>query len=1271
MLRMRNCNLMIRSRAVNGLVWLILAVTMQVWPGMVQPVHGQGTRKDDIVFNSRGVPLAGATVRVCAMPASGQPCTPLAQLYSDPGLTQALANPTASDGMGNYFFYAAPGQYELEISGPGITTKQIPNVILPSDPSAPTFSTLSTTGGISAFTLNLSGNLTVNGSTSVLGNLASGTLSLNNQGTPPGAASAGTVNLYTKSADKRLYYKDETGTEVGPLATASGAQTNVSNTWTAVQNMDSDFHTKGPNPHWDVTRFGGYIGPNYNTPTTGTMSSGSATLNVTSAMDFANGQGVLVLNAGPAPVIATPQAPTVTPIAQTGSTSYSYCVADEDWYGGRTPCSPAGSTSTGMASFGLQTYTVSSWSATNGVITITTSAAHNIPTARYNGSLYPEIEVASFSTNSRYCEGAWTVTAVPSATQLQFTRYGVPDTTMNACSGGTLRVLPRVVLTWDSRYAYSITNASCSGGTASLTVSPGLYGPHGQWVVPYFAKAVISGVSDGHYNTTTTANGWTTPTGPVTYPIVGGSCAGVNTGNLGGTLWMVPGKAAKDHLIYRCAGASCALPANAGNYSLVGVATGIDGYFVDNGTSVSPGAVNLGDAPATPPAAAANDYLSTTIVSGGGSTSLTLAANATNSVANVKVFHDNTPNLLAACAAMPVSGNTGNGGHIVIPAFTGVNNVSGSEFPIIANFDTAGNYATSGAQTCHGGTTLDFRANVWMQGTILMGKYVNLISDNGAAGCASAGMSMGASMSCFSGYAYPMLYFEPEQGSYNHFENLVFLPNQPYQSAIYYDEQMDGDGTTGERFENVHVSGAAGSLPIVDKGGFGRYWNQGGWSASGGNFATQRTYTFTMNCGMPTFLFLGPSLGTYITETHNTYNYGTGVVDGCGIAPGNFGSATFEGMLDESAAGPAWVFNTLPYGIQGVTFKGIAYADQGGGYSTPLFDFGNSAALGVRFEDNGCSSAYQSLLEMNPTSSANGLDISINASTCPFIGSQSYHYTNLPGNVVIDSNFNHELLGSTQIYTPMSTPANFQSVTQLGAGNVPVGTHLYCVTASDALGGETAVTYGGGSMCTTLNVTGQASIVQFVMPAALPAGATGFNVYDNYALVNANSCAKPQYTTPGGTYTLNYSFYCGPNPPWTTTAISTGITSSAVATGKLLLNGEFTGAVARSEQNLFLPGALTSTWTASSWTPDKAVTVTRVQVQAKTAPAGCSTNAVVRLTDGTTPVNLTIAAGANDSGAISQNYAAGSTITVNVQTAASGCSTAPADANVTVQYRMQ
>ena len=138
-------------------------LTMMVFTVAASELYAQGSRKDDIVFNAQGRPLAGSGVRVCISTATGQPCTPLASIYSDPGLTQALANPTSTDGLGNYNFYAAPGKYLIEISGPGITTKQVPNVILPSDPSTPTFTSVTTTSGISAFSLSLSGNLTVNG----------------------------------------------------------------------------------------------------------------------------------------------------------------------------------------------------------------------------------------------------------------------------------------------------------------------------------------------------------------------------------------------------------------------------------------------------------------------------------------------------------------------------------------------------------------------------------------------------------------------------------------------------------------------------------------------------------------------------------------------------------------------------------------------------------------------------------------------------------------------------------------------------------------------------------------------------------------------------------------------------------------------------------------------------------------------------------------------------------------------------------------------------
>ena len=132
-------------------------------------------------------------MRVCTANSTGQPCAPLANIYSNQTLTQALTNPLTTDGLGNYSFYAAPGRYTIEVSGPGLVTKQFQNVILPNDPSDPAFTSLTTSSGISAFSLTLSGNLTVTGSAAV-----GGTLLVNGQ--PVAVAPAQTDGIQYVSA---------------------------------------------------------------------------------------------------------------------------------------------------------------------------------------------------------------------------------------------------------------------------------------------------------------------------------------------------------------------------------------------------------------------------------------------------------------------------------------------------------------------------------------------------------------------------------------------------------------------------------------------------------------------------------------------------------------------------------------------------------------------------------------------------------------------------------------------------------------------------------------------------------------------------------------------------------------------------------------------------------------------------------------------------------------------------------------------------------------
>ena len=104
-----------------------------------------------------------------------------------------------------------------------------------------------------------------------------------------------------------------------------------------------------------------------------------------------------------------------------------------------------------------------------------------------------------------------------------------------------------------------------------------------------------------------------------------------------------------------------------------------------------------------------------------------------------------------------------------------------------------------------------------------------------------------------------------------------------------------------------------------------------------------------------------------------------------------------------------------------------------------------------------------------------------------------------------------------------------------------------------------------------------------------------------------------------------------------------------------------------------IPFVLTSTGTFSFFIPDNPITVTRLTAVTSTQGVTCSTAPIVQITDGTNAQSLTLANATttDDSGAISQNYAAGASLTLKVSTAASGCGTVPAGAFVNAEYKMQ
>ena len=106
-----------RGRVVGILLFLfLLAFSHQV--------RAQASAISSQVQNTFGVPVPYATVRICAYTSSGVPCNPVATIYSDPGLTHAIPNPTTANQYGFFSVFVSNSvQFYIvqEIPNPGIT----------------------------------------------------------------------------------------------------------------------------------------------------------------------------------------------------------------------------------------------------------------------------------------------------------------------------------------------------------------------------------------------------------------------------------------------------------------------------------------------------------------------------------------------------------------------------------------------------------------------------------------------------------------------------------------------------------------------------------------------------------------------------------------------------------------------------------------------------------------------------------------------------------------------------------------------------------------------------------------------------------------------------------------------------------------------------------------------------------------------------------------------------------------------------------------------
>ncbi len=1104
----------------------------------VPSASGQGSRKDDIVLNARGTPLAGATIRVCALNATGQPCAPLALIYSDAALTQAKANPTTTDGLGNYNFYAAPGRYMIEISGPGITTRQIPDVILPSDPTNSQFNQITVTNGVTAFSLTLTGNLTVAGSASVTGAI------LVTNGAGAATPSSGQVALYTKSADKKLYYKDDAGAETGPLGpgghnsadaveyvTPSGNDANDGLSWRTAKG--TIYAALKALPGGDATHAGG--GAIF------VSSSGGVSVPVGGPV---GSQGIWIM--GPAdPNFASPPSGW---LKETGAVSI---IAEGAGDSGAN--SPAGPTTLILAD-GSATNKPALWLSGVGFRYLFRRLA-------FRGAVAVRIGVDS--------NGSRTSNAGAAPTTFQNCDFRIGFTN-NIGTGPVLDLGPNIIWLWIDHASfeslgqqpYTISSVSRSSNVVTVTLSSGPGVPF--WQVGQ--EVVIGGVTDKTFNGRFAIASVASATS-FTY-----AQTASNASSSGGTASLSPNNDNRASILFDTTGGGGSglihvedAVFNGGGGVRFRPSSGSSSFYMRN--------VEMEGSANTQPIFEAMSAI------GGATTVWVENVGISDSGDNPPYVRTTPDSLPDAVRYMGGPQRSINGVEVVGPARILNAGANGQPVPLRST-----DAVTSPAAQGQIGTNLHQSFYQHNDARRAFGPALALYA-NQAAQLTSAWTTHQGTVSITTGKRGPdattnaaLVSTTADSGGFSDIEALsathVFTAGDYLVAGVW------------AKLSPIVITSTARSAGIVTV-----------TTSTNHQFATNDVvsiYGVAMATGT---ISLNGNFTVASTPTGTTFTIAQGGADGTGT-----GGFTTEGVY----------FNptnpTLEVDFPFASSSNITIAKgYGSNAVASTTSQGRVRGSANAYDDGGWQWVWAWAKVGTTDGSAIGVHFQMRADT------------------------KHPMLymAPTLMYVPASD------------------------IASDSEAAELAMTLSAFPDGLS------AGVLATLRKHPLAFGGSGdlfHGILDHTALT-----ANRTYTFQDTSGTVAFD-----NVAQTWSGNQTNVALVTPSIG-----GETISASPRMSHSAFLPGALTSTWTAATLTLDKAITVTRVQVQPKTAPASCTTNAVVRLSDGSTTQDVTITAAANDSGAISKNYAAAAALTIAVQTAAAGCTTSPADANVVVQYRLQ
>lgn len=1104
-------------------------------PGLAR---AQGGYYEGFAISNAGRPLGGATINVCATTATGTPCNPRSNIFSDVLLSVVKANPFAADSSGNYGFYAAPGLYMVQISAPGVPTTsftvsvacipngtacggsgtpgtpansvQIANSVVTGFVGAQSLSYYDSScpGGVApclisanpSFSFYLSNGAATKTTLNYFGlNVTDGTNTVN---LAPGQITLSTLtvgNCLTTLAGKII---GDSGAPCG----SGGSILASNNVFTGTNAFDNNVWFKGPNPYYDLTRFGLYTGSG--AAITCTTTATSASVSCTSAGDFAVGQGIEIPGAGVAstfptwgvttissyarssnvatygysyvtgnPTVGPGQTITIAGLADStfngtftvvsndgnfghftvantgsnlvttagsgtatltsaqltvtpqgilnGSTSYAYKVVLRGYNGELSAASSAGTTSTGAASLGANTATVTGCTRTSGLATCTTSATHNFQ-AGVSTDVEGESDIAF--------NGSHIIVATPTGSTFTFYQTGVADTT--GSTGGTAKVVAKNMVRWNMQQYANI-----------------------------------------------------------------------------------------QAIIYRSI--------NGGSYAIAGVEEGMDGAWVDWGLSAPTLPVYV---PTTPPVSATNGILASTITAISGTT-LTLATAATAAVSSVASQHDNVPNLLNACLATPST----TGGTIHIPVLNPV-----ASIPFNSPLDFY-HKCVRPQLVVEVGSGISIN-DPWIPNQ--SGLTVKAIPGSAASGL----QFVSYYTSQVFGNAYPFFYVVP--GSFGPFnlENMAMKCQQPYQSCVVQDQDAGGGGVVDMNYDNDYFIGNGGSMPfILRSGGFNQFFDRGAFVINTGTWAAPEALQITV----PNALGIQPALVgfPYIVQLDKVFWVGHGIDynDFGNVTTGVAGRITINSPLIESSYTPWLSLNlTGSSAFVGTTINNLNFADILSGPSTPVIDATNAARLGgISLNYSGCGNARQPLLAGNIIGGVQVLQGSTQG--CSIIGASNVIATNLTANGATSQQYLNipvQLSGTGEVFYSMPTPTSAPSVAATSGGAVPAGAHNYTVAAVDTAGNTTAL-----SPAASITISGGTQTVT-ITPPTLPAGSVGYIPYRDGIKVNYGGVGcNGTYTLADTNFVDTLASLCGNLPPSYSTAGTTTIGSGGIGTYNMQITG--------------------------------------------------------------------------------------------------------------------